>query len=624
MPEIVDIEQSQQNTHMRTSKSAVWSPTKAELLGELVRDNMFDFEAVASAMQAAGHDLDATQCRLKFAQQHDESSVVDEGDGPPPLEEVDDMDDLSSPKPQTATTWMTGRLSPTIESAAPVPPSSRPFDYSRFNHIGDEEELEEMKEIAAKQQKAAAKATEDVVGDIRAERESLAASIAQRGDRKEATKLQKAKDEKARLQSFERAQRLQKEDDDRRAAMTPEEKERQYRIDESLKIFRAQRAARKEQEAQQEQSSIVEVRESEEAEQLAAMTEAEEDKILLAKMNALESRQQEQRAQEQRNEAEEVEEEEEELAAPAPAAPAVPAVPAAPAAPAIPATPATPAATTIPMSNLNSDQVASLTEFFLAARAADQAEANVVTDPAAGTVADNTAGDEDDGSFAGFDALFDELKEMDEAEQTRQNEFNIEAELATMQIQEILSGKTVNAAAKKNVKKVMKKIVGATAEEKVGGASAKAGKGGKAGKKKKRKGKGKKSANADALQKNEKEMTIDYDKWSTAGQGEEMTDIAAELKDLASSVQEMGVPANLTGSERQAVVAKESVTEENLEITDGMTVNEMMRVIELREIQHKEKRNKIFEDVLGSLGGPLDEAIAKAEAAGLAVGAASS
>ena len=70
--------------------------------------------------------------------------------------------------------------------------------------------------------------------------------------------------------------------------MSPEEKERQHRIDESLKIFRAQRAARQGQEAQEAQSGIVELDESEETEQKVARAEAEEDRILFAKMNALE------------------------------------------------------------------------------------------------------------------------------------------------------------------------------------------------------------------------------------------------------------------------------------------------------------------------------------------------
>jgi hypothetical protein len=613
MPEIVEVEQERMLT------KGIWSPTKAALLDDLVRDHMFDFDAVASAMQAVGHDLDATQCRLRYAQQHNDSEEVDEDEGPPLLEEVDDEDE----KPQqTETTWMTGRLSPmTVDSEVPNPPPSRPFDYSRFNHIGEAEEIEELQELSAKQQKAAAVATEEVMMDIKKQREALQESIGQRGQRKKQIQQQRERDEKARLSSLERAARLQQEERDRRAKMSPEEKERQHRIDESLKIFRAQRAARKGQEAQEAQSGIVELDESEETEQKVARAEAEEDRILFAKMNALEKEkggseegdegddddddddddeEEDDDQDDQDDQVEEIKEDKQE--------PVVEQLAAASAS-------GVPSTTATPMSELNPEQMSSLTEFFLAARAADVdsfwSEGDTAT----------AAAEKDDGSFTGFDDLFAELKDMDEAEQARQEEFDIEAEMATLQIKEILGGKKVNAATKKvtlkNAKEVMKSIAegGAFGAAEKMGAKTKKLKGGK----KKRKGKGKKNQKAQEQKAQEQGLQV--------GEVDEMADIAAELEKLAGTVQGMGVSVNVSTEPqaREQVATVPAAAEKDLEITDGMSVTEMMAVIEQREVRHKEKRNKIFEDVLTSLGGPLDEAIAKAELAGkLVVGSGKS
>lgn len=46
-----------------------------------------------------------------------------------------------------------------------------------------------------------------------------------------------------------------------------------------------------------------------------------------------------------------------------------------------------------------------------------------------------------------------------------------------------------------------------------------------------------------------------------------------------------------------------------LEVTDDMSFAEMMQVIDAREEYHKQRRNKVFEDVLTSLGGEALEDI---------------
>ena len=91
--------------------------------------------------------------------------------------------------------------------------------------------------------------------------------------------------------------------------------------------------------------------------------------------------------------------------------------------------------------------------------------------------------------------------------------------------------------------------------------------------------------------------TNSYDKWNSIGREEEYEELVTELKDVSSSVKDLGIPV-------KAEAGADAGDGGPLEITDGMSFQEMTEVIARREEAHKAKRNKIFEDILSALGGP--------------------